>query len=360
MRMIALPGAIVVLLLVALGSARAEDAPVVAQSGDLEVRILPSETADSAVHQAAVARPLEIRFELRNRGNDPLLLPLKHGSFLLVRIWYQTPEKPPVLFGRAWGPAPHRSALVEIPPGEARIETRRLHPTMTGDARVVVQLSSSYTQVSEYVPVRRETTEGGLTRVHCEWQRVDEPRLWNGGLKVSAPLRVAHWAGYQDGDAVDARRVSELRAKKLDDVDRLAVIDEVAVLDRTERAVNLLRGGLPPAYTRQGPSRLERWLRTKHLVVAARRGYGYRALPHLLRIVEEEEEHLDVRLMALEGAALLLDDYFLLRTDDDVYRFLPPAPVQDHARLVFAELSTGEGELARRAKEIIEARTNAE
>lgn len=101
-----------------------------AAARDLEVRILPPEGKAEVTYVAGVGSPFELRYELRNRGNESLLVPLEHPSFDrgVVRYVDSSPLVHPG--GRGWGPAPLRASLAEIAPGEVRIVTLYLTPSL--------------------------------------------------------------------------------------------------------------------------------------------------------------------------------------------------------------------------------------
>ena len=143
-------------------------------------------------------------------------------------------------------------------------------------------------------------------------------------------------------------------------MERLAILAEVAVLDPSDRAVDLLRQGLPPASTRQGPHPLERLARIAHLVAAARRGYGWPAIPHLVRIAADEAEGEDARLLALEGAALALRKDLVASEGDSVYCLRIPPPIHEQALLLFAALERGGGPLGQKAKDLVAAAASGE
>ena len=353
-----LPALVLAALLAWPAASRADDPPPTTKAahGDLGVRILRSDGRADDQLVAAVGSPFEVRYELRNRGHEPLLLPLGRPSFVMGSVRYSTASPRILIGGRAWGPAPLRNELTELAPGAMRIEAMAMTPSSHGIARVQISLVSHHVKVAEFGPVAHKINEH-VQAVHFERKLVDEPRLWHGSLDVEAELEVVFTSHYGADFEIDARALSALWSRDTPLLDRLDTLSHLAVLDPSSRAVDTFRKGFGRRYDGPASPRLVRLECTKHLAIAAKKGYGWRGLQTLLEVAKDAEEDESIRRLALEGLVVALDERLRAKAGDCTFDLEILAAWRDEAALLFAALATQPSALGRRAKAILEART---
>jgi hypothetical protein len=323
--------------------------------GGLEVRLLPAGGRTDEPLVAGVGRPFAVRYEVRNGGDEPLLLPLAHPHFVRGQVRYVDASAEAIVEGRAWGPAPTRSALIELAPGGTRVETFHVTPACHGRGRVRLSLQNGHGAVTEIVPVRRPLG-GGVESVRAGRRLVPEPHLWKGHLHVEAAIDVVFTSGYGEGEALDPRTLATLWTGEMSLLERLDALGRVGVLDPSSRGVDLFRKGF--ARRSDGPAWpvLVRLECAKQLALAARKGYGWHGLKTLLSTTGNEDEDESVRLLALEGAALALSDRLRATAGDCRFDLALPPEWKEEATLLFATLAERTSPLGRRAKAILDAR----
>ncbi len=327
--------------------------PTLAVGGDLELRILPPEGEAEVAYVVRVGTPFALSYELKNQGTEPLLLPLASPHFVEAHLRYIDPSSRVFLGGRAWGPAPFRSSLTALAPGEAVVRTLELTPSLHGRARAELSLVCAHEGVMTHEVRTSELPGGEQRRIH---RRVvePEPRLWRGSLTLDVDVEVV-FTSHFDFEVIEPACLNALWHDGAPLLEQLETLGRIAVLDPSSRSVDELRKGFGRVHDGYAQHPLVRLECAKQLAIAAKKGYGWQGVKTLLAVCGDDDEHEGVRLLALDGLAVALEDELIAREDDCVFQLQLPGAWREAARDLLTALAKEPTELGRRAGKLLEA-----
>lgn len=251
-----------------------------------------------------VGVPVGARIEFVNMGDSPITLALSGGR-LRTRLVYR--EHAPRGMGGRGHEGPRLQDLVVLQPGARHPVPIVLNPRLSGKAELQIVLANG----SKRVTVLDEKAVG-TSGVRRQEKRVERSDLWTGFLELRMPVEIELLPGFASFSRDMQLRF--YRVGKYSMLERLSLLSEWAENLRNERVVVVLQERLAASRLRA-----ERVACIQHLVVAASRAYGRRALDQLVRLAADEKVDPIERLLALDAVSVARKGSLEVKTEQASY-----------------------------------------